>query len=240
MKLKLVLSYDGSNFLGSASQKHKKSVQDHLQMSLAHLGIYSKALFASRTDKGVHALNNVALIECGDHFDDFLYLKKQINKYANPCINIKQIYKVNDDFQVRFDVLKREYRYIFNHSDFNPFFAKYCHFYKEFDVNLANEILQIFVGKHDFKFFQKNGSNNKTTIRTINYARAYKYKNLTIFNFNANGFLRAQIRLMIMSVLKILENKLTKRQLCEQLNLEKIHNRFLVPPNGLYLSKIIY
>ena len=240
MKLKIILSYDGSNFLGSSSQPHKNSVQDELQNALSHLGIFSKVLLASRTDKGVHAFCNVACVECGDYFDDLLYLKKQINKFANPSVNVKNIILANDDFQVRFDVKFREYRYIFNHSRFNPFFAKYCYFYKEFDINLANEILQIFVGNHDFKFFQKNGGNNKSTIRNIYFARAYKYKNLSIFHFRANGFLRAQIRLIVMSVLKVLENKMTKNQVYEQLNLKKIHNRFLAPPNGLYLSKIIY
>lgn len=55
MRLKLVFSYDGSAFLGSACQPHLNSVQDALAAALAHLGIFSPVLFASRTDKGVHA-----------------------------------------------------------------------------------------------------------------------------------------------------------------------------------------
>lgn len=55
MKIKIIFSYDGSAFLGSASQPHKKGVQDALSGALSHLGIVSPLLMASRTDKGVHA-----------------------------------------------------------------------------------------------------------------------------------------------------------------------------------------
>ncbi|HEC2757075.1 TPA: tRNA pseudouridine(38-40) synthase TruA, partial [Campylobacter coli] len=48
MKLKIIFSYDGSKFLGSAIQPHKKSVQDALQDALSHLGIFSSVLMASR------------------------------------------------------------------------------------------------------------------------------------------------------------------------------------------------
>ncbi len=68
---------------------------------------------ASRTDKGVHASYAVASVECGDYFTNLEYLQKQLNKFSHPFIHIKKIEKVKDDFEVRFDVKSREYRYIF-------------------------------------------------------------------------------------------------------------------------------
>ncbi|WP_348519098.1 tRNA pseudouridine(38-40) synthase TruA [Campylobacter sp. CCS1377] len=240
MKLKLILSYDGSRFNGSASQSHKNSVQDNLHDALKHLGIFKKPLFASRTDKGVHASRAVACIECGEHFKDLLFLKKQINKFAKPFIYIRYIERVKDDFEVRFDVKSREYRYIFNHSEFNPLQSSYCYFYPKIDIKKVNKILMLFEGVHDFSFFQKLGGSNKTSIREIFDAKAYAYKNYTIFHFKANGFLRSQIRLIVAAVLKVLEGKMSILELKEQIDAKKIHSRMLAPASGLYLSKISY
>ncbi|VEJ54071.1 tRNA pseudouridine synthase A [Campylobacter insulaenigrae] len=78
MLVKLTFSYDGSKFQGSASQPHKNTVQDKLAQVLGHLGIYEKILFASRTDKGVHATNAVASVEIDEYFRDFVYLKTKL------------------------------------------------------------------------------------------------------------------------------------------------------------------
>ncbi|ELZ2491833.1 tRNA pseudouridine(38-40) synthase TruA, partial [Campylobacter coli] len=142
--------------------------------------------------------------------------------------------------EVRYDVKSREYRYIFYHGVYNPFLASYVHFYPFIDVLKADLVLQNFVGIKDFKFFCKSGGDNKTTIREIFLAKAYSYKDFTIFRFKANGFLRAQIRLMVASVLKVLENKMSIEELKEQIEAKKQYNHFLAPPCGLYLSRISY
>lgn len=240
MKLKLIFSYDGSAFLGSAKQPHLKGVQDALEEALGHLGISSPVLFASRTDKGVHASKAVASVECGDFFEDLTLLKNQINRFAHPFIHIKNIERMSQDFEVRFCVKAREYCYVFSHKTFNPFLSRYMYFHPVFDIKRANELLSIFQGKHDFKYFSKSKGAAKTSQREMFYVKAYRYKKMSVFKFRANGFLRAQIRLIVASVLAVLEGKLKEEELREQLGLKKCHFRFLVPPNGLYLSKIIY
>ena len=240
MCLKFIFSYDGSAFLGSASQPHLNSVQDILASSLSHLGIFTPVLFASRTDKGVHASRAVASVECGEHFKDLAYLKRQINRFAHPFIHIKSIERVSESFAVRFDVRAREYRYIFCHDEFNPFLSRYVYFCERFDIKRANALLGHFVGEKDFKFFQKEGGSAKTSARTMFLARAYAYKNLSVFQFRANGFLRAQIRLSVASVLAVLSGKMSEENLKEQIEAKKCHYRFLAPANGLYLSRIIY
>ncbi|WP_291953213.1 tRNA pseudouridine(38-40) synthase TruA [Campylobacter sp.] len=240
MLLKLTFSYDGSKFQGSASQPHKNSVQDKLAQALSHLGIYEKILFASRTDKGVHATNAVASVEVGKYFDDFIYLKNKINHFAHPYIHIKNIQKMPQAFQVRFDVKKRKYFYVLFHGIYNPALASYVHFYPPINLYFASEIISMFEGEHNFKFFQKEGSNNKTTIRKIYKSKIFSYKNCSIFSFEANGFLRSQIRMMMAGVFKVLEDKISQDELKEQIDAKKIHTRLLAPSSGLYLSKITY
>lgn len=210
-----------------------------MQEALKHLGIFKKPLFASRTDKGVHALSNVASIECGKHFKDLNELKNKLNFHTKPFIYIKKIQQTSKDFQVRFSAQKRVYLYAFNHSYFKPNLAAYYHFYPKFDILKAKRALKLFEGEHDFAFFKK-GEVDKNTLRTIFSTRVFAFKNLSVFRFEANGFLRAQIRLSVAAILKLLENKLSLEELKAQIDKRAIYTRSLAPASGLYLSKVIY
>ena len=205
MRLKLVFSYDGSKFQGSQTQPHENGVEDALGVALAHVGIFSKIISSSRTDKGVHANNQVACIECGEHFSDFARLKALINRHAHPAVHVTFIRRVQDCFHPRYDATARAYRYIVNHGEFSPFLAPYETFLPRFDLNLANELLALFVGGHDFSAFMKLGSDVKSPVRRVKKAFCYARGERSIIVFKANGFLRAQVRLMVASVLKALE-----------------------------------
>lgn len=205
MRLKLVFSYDGSKFQGSQTQPHENGVEDALGAALAHVGIFSKIISSSRTDKGVHANNQVACVECGEHFSDFAQLKALINRHAHPAIHVKFISRVKDDFHPRYDATARAYRYVINHGEFSPFLSPYETFLPKFDLNLANELLALFVGEHDFSAFMKLGSDVKSPVRRVKKAFCYARGERSVIVFKANGFLRAQVRLMVASVLKALE-----------------------------------
>ena len=205
MRLKLVFSYDGSKFQGSQTQPHENGVEDALGAALAHVGIFSKIISSSRTDKGVHANNQVACVECGEHFSDFARLKALINRHAHPAVHVKFISRVQDCFHPRYDATARAYRYVINHGEFSPFLAPYETFLPRFDLNLANELLALFVGEHDFSALMKLGSDVKSPVRRVKKAFCYARGERSIIVFKANGFLRAQVRLMVASILKALE-----------------------------------
>ena len=205
MRLKLVFSYDGSKFQGSQTQPHENGVEDALSAALAHVGIFSKIISSSRTDKGVHANNQVACVECGEHFSDFTRLKALINRHSHPAVHLKFISRMRDCFHPRYDATARAYRYVINHGEFSPFLAPYETFLPKFDLNLANELLALFVGEHDFSAFMKLGSDVKSPVRRVKKAFCYARGERSIIVFKANGFLRAQVRLMVASVLKALE-----------------------------------
>jgi tRNA pseudouridine38-40 synthase len=81
----------------------------------------------------------------------------------------------------------------------------------------------------------KSGSDIKSTTRTIYRAFAYRYKGFIVLNFEANGFLRSQIRLMVGALLN-----LESAQIQEQLACKKRYKIKPAPSNGLYLAKIKY
>ena len=230
--LKIRYSYNGAKFCGSQSQPNGRSVEDALKNALSHVGLFGSLTTSSRTDRGVHALGQISTIKCPD-FWDLRRLKELINRHAKPNILVKKLEFVSENFHPRYCAVARSYRYILNHGEFDPFLADFCHFYGNLDINLLNLALSKFVGKHDFSEFMKFGSDTKSPEREIYKAYAYRYKNLTIIKFKANGFLRSQVRLMVANALKSLKTS-------QEISFTKALTRIPAPPNGLYLERIFY
>ena len=72
-------------------------------------------------------------------------------------------------------------------------------------------------------------------VREIFKARYYEYREYGVFYFEANGFLRSQIRLMVGALLNLNANEIQNK-----LHNNHEHKNRPVPPNGLYLCKINY
>ncbi len=204
IKIKLTYAYNGAQFCGSQTQPHGRSVEDALDSALARLGIFERVITSSRTDKGVHALNQVSAVHCAS-FWQIARLRDLINRHAAPYIFVKKIEVVSEDFQPRYDAKMRSYRYVLNHGEFDPFLSDFCLFHKKGDLRALNAALRVFVGRHDFSAFMKSGSDVKSCVREIYAAYAFAHKNCTIIKFRADGFLRAQVRLMVANALKSLE-----------------------------------
>jgi tRNA pseudouridine38-40 synthase len=63
-RLKLIVSYDGRDFAGWQSQKHRNTVQDNLEAAFER--VCGRRLMVSgsgRTDTGVHALGQCAHVD---------------------------------------------------------------------------------------------------------------------------------------------------------------------------------
>ena len=232
VKLKLVYSYDGSKFSGSQSQPHGRGVEDVLRAALGRVGIFAPLISSSRTDKGVHALRQVSCVECTVHWE-LPRLKELINRHCAPYIFVQHISQVPRDFHPRYDAVARCYRYVLNHGRPSPFLSDFCVFYPRVDLAALNAALANFIGEHDFSEFMKSGSDIKSPVRELYVARTYSFRNLTLINFKANGFLRAQVRLMVANALKSVQSG-------RKISFSRALSRIPFPPNGLYLSSVSY
>lgn len=236
MRCFVVLTYNGTSFLGSQIQKEtSNTILGNFEHVLSQLNIECKVVASGRTDKGVHATGQVLHIELPDFWTDLEKLKKVLNDMLPSSIQVKKIKEVDESLHARYSAKKRVYRYIIKNSKSNPFENDFITFLEDVDFKKIQENIRLFVGEHDFKFFMKSGSDINSTRRVIYKAFAYKHKDLIVLNFEANGFLRSQIRLMVGALLK-----LSSKQLSEQLNCEKNYKIKPAKSNGLYLSKIKY
>ncbi len=242
MKVKITLSYDGSKFYGFQFQKDGTwSVANKLKKIFESFNIDPSFNCSGRTDRGVHALSQVIDINLPPFWIHELdKLKRLINIKSAPDIYIKRIEAVKDDFHSRYSAKRRKYRYIIKVGELNPFLASYVLHVKQLDTKKISVAVSLFEGEHDFEYFKKSGSSVKSSIRVIYRSKFYKYKDFYIFSFEANGYLRSQIRMMVGFLLQISDGYLNEDDLLAQLNREKRVSSYLVEPNGLYLSKIIY
>jgi tRNA pseudouridine38-40 synthase len=220
-------------------QPNKKTIEGEILYALKKININTKILHSGRTDRGVHALNQVISFEI-PNFWNLEKLKNLLNKILYPSIYFKKITIAPQNFHPRFWAKKRSYRYIIS-KHFTPFNAKYTLYYpKKINLEKLNIALKILIGKHDFEYLAKTGSDVNHYIREIYNAYAFEYKNFYVIKIVGNGFLRGQIRIIVDFLLKINENKLTIEDLKKQLNKEKLISKHLAKPNGLYLERIWY
>lgn len=240
MNLKFTLAYDGSLFQGSQKQPNGQTVEDKLLKAFKKINIETNIVLSGRTDKEVHATGQVFNCLIPDYWEDFFKLKEVLNKNLPSSIKILKISKVDENFHSRFHAKSRVYRYLITTKPTTPFNDKFITYVKNVDEELIKKAIKEFIGIYDFEYFHKTGSDKDITVREIFNTVFYKYKDVYVFKFTANSYLRSQIRLMVGFLLAINEKKLTIEDLKKQLRLEKNIFKTPIKANGLYLAKIKY
>ncbi|PNV83406.1 MAG: tRNA pseudouridine(38-40) synthase TruA [Sulfurimonas sp.] len=236
MRCALTLAYNGTHFLGSQTQKSSKNtILGQLEHVLHQLNIDAKVVASGRTDRGVHASAQVCHVDLPEFWSDLDKLKSVLNDMLPPSIVVKRIKPVDNNFHARYSAKKRVYRYIIKEAMSNPFEESFVTFLSGVDFSKIEKNIKLFVAEHDFKFFMKSGSDVKSTTRVVYKAFAYRHKGYTILNFEANGFLRSQIRMMVGALLQ-----LDSKEIAEQLQCKKKYKIRPAKSNGLYLAKIKY
>uniref|UniRef100_UPI0040479D82 tRNA pseudouridine(38-40) synthase TruA n=1 Tax=Aliarcobacter sp. TaxID=2321116 RepID=UPI0040479D82 len=240
MNLKFVVAYDGSLFQGSQKQPNGLTIEDKLLKAFKKINIDTNIVLSGRTDKEVHATGQVFNCIIPDFWTDFKKLKDVLNRNLPSSIKISNISNVPDEFHARFHAKKRDYRYLITTKPTTPFNDKFITYVEKIDEELLKLAIKEFIGIYDFKYFHKTGSDKEQTKREIYNTQFYKYKDIYVFKFTANSYLRSQIRLMVGFLLAINDKKLTIEDLRNQLRLKKHIFKTPIKANGLYLSKIKY
>jgi len=239
-RVKAVIVYDGGYFKGFQKQKStKNTITTDIEIALRSLGIHNNIRGSGRTDAGVHATGQVIDFLIPDYWNNLEKLKFELNRKLK-YISFKHISLVHNDFHARFSAKRRIYRYIFKTSTPSIFEQNHISYYPKFNEKLLIKALNVLEGEHDFSNFIKTGSITHTNVRYIYKAYYKHYNNYHILYFEANGFLRSQVRMMVESVMQVSLKELKLEELKEQLELKKRYLTKLAPPEGLYLARIIY
>ncbi len=240
MRVKAVIAYDGSAFEGFQRQtRTPRTVATAIEKALKNLGIENPITGSGRTDAGVHATGQVIHFDLPDYWHDLAKLQTHLNGQLE-AIAIKHIAPVSDDFHARFDARKRIYRYLLSSTLPSVFERRYIAYVPNLNLHKLQHALALFEGTHDFGYFRKSGSETKDDIRTIYQTRLRKIGKYYAIYFEADGFLRAQVRMMLAAAFEVNRGELNLDLLREQLEMHHRHTTHLAPPEGLYLARVIY
>lgn len=249
MRFFLQLSYNGQHYSGWQRQNNAISVQEVIEENLSKIfNDKIEIVGCGRTDAGVHAHQYYA------HFDvtpkslkgdfennlpeNFLH---RINNMLTDDVSINEIFEVKPDFHARFDAINRTYKY-FIHYKKNPFLEEQSFLLNQQpDVQKMNHCIQQLFGEHDFSTFEKKGSDNKTSICTLENAYWETTSTGLIFTITANRFLRNMVRRITAALLMVGLDKMNEQDLINAvLNKEELNVKMAVPAKGLFLWQIKY
>lgn len=242
--VKLNLMYDGTDFFGSQKNKNLRTVEGVLQETIYKIFKQDvKIYFASRTDRGVHALGQIA-----NFFVDTKIPIENIKKILNDKLpNDLRILKSEevDEFFISRNSKGKIYFYIINNlsSEPHPIINRYSLWFPyKIDIERLNENIKIFVGKKDFSSFTTEEERKlKDTVREIYDIKVIQRSNFLYLFFYGRSFLRHQIRRMVGAILEIERKNLKSEILIEALNVKKHPiGEKKIKSNGLYLYKVLY
>ena len=204
-KYKVILSYDGHNYMGFQIQEELPTIELEIKNAFYKLLNKDVKIYPSgRTDKGVHAINQVIHFDLDENIPAD-GIKKGINYFLPADIYFKEVSIVDEDFRARFSARSKEYRYYINIGEYDPLKVNYfLQIPYELNIDLMKEAIKKFEGIHDFKGFASSSiDSRKSTIKEIYHTEINLKDNILEFIFIGNGFLKYQVRRMMGILLEI-------------------------------------
>lgn len=253
MRYFIEISYKGTAYSGFQVQRNSNTIQGEVEKALS---VYFKQTFSltgsSRTDAGVHALQNyfhfdtedsLEEIACsGEKGDPILRLQKSVyhlNAILPRDIVISRIFKVKDDAHCRFDAVSREYQY-FVYQQKNAFLEETAYYYPyKLDIEKLNEAAEILFDERNFTSFSKRNTQVNNFNCEIMKSDWQMQNESLVYIVKSNRFLRGMVKGLVGTMLRVGREKIS---LSEFKNIIKSKDctkaDFSVPPQGLFLIKV--
>jgi len=240
MRYFLEVSYRGSHYSGFQSQKNANTIQTEVEKAFKVLLKEEIQLTgSSRTDTGVHALQNYF------HFDTKSELSSQLLYNLNAIlpgdIAARNLHKVKDEAHCRFDATAREYKY-YIYQKKNPFLEDNAYYYPyTMDLELMQKAATIIKEYSDFTSFSKRNTQVKSFTCDVQESHWTIEGECFVYHVKANRFLRGMVRALVATMLKVGRNKTNLdnfRTIIESQDCTLAD--FSAPPNGLFLVRLTF
>ena len=218
-------------------------MQDALEPALAQIaGASIATTCAGRTDRGVHARNQVV------HFDTETQRPvsawvRGVNAHLPDSLAVLWAHEVGGEFHARYSARSRTYVYrLLNRAVRPAIDAHYIGwFHLPLDVAAMRAAAALFVGEHDFSAFRSSECQAKSPVRTVHKLEVEKEKDSVTFVIQANAFLHHMVRNVIGTLVYVGKGKHPPAWVNELL-LSRNRNSAAPTfgPEGLYLEKVEY
>ncbi len=248
--IKLLISYDGTEFSGWQRQLHDRTIQGEIERCLSVMTREDIHLHgAGRTDARVHAEGMVAHFTTGRAISCHVFLRG-LNAMLPGAIRILNAELVDQDFHARFSAKGKRYQYfLYTGCTHPPHLRLYTvHVTAELNLTAIQNCLALLQGTHDFSSFENSGSRDKNNcsgrgaVRTIYQAELIQQPLYTlIFQFTGDGFLRNMIRNIVGTLLEVGRGKLSVDEFSAILRAkDRTKAGVTAPAHGLFLKEVLY
>ena len=226
VRVKCIVSYDGSKFYGFQIQNKLRTVQGEIQKALKKICEEEVTIHASgRTSRQMPEKQ----------------WKRAINHFLPNDIYILDSLFVSEDFHSRYSATKKEYHYLLSTNEYSPFETNYIYQYgRPLDLELMKDAASIFIGEHDFASFCSYDQYGNT-IRELYKILIEDNNGIITFTIVGNGFRRYMVRHIVGGLIQVGAKRITKKRLQELLDSKgKEKCLFKAKPQGLYLYEVFY
>ena len=244
-KIRLHISYEGTDYQGWQKQPGAPTVQGTLESVLSQ--IYQepiKVMGSGRTDAGTHAVQQVVHFEAPRVYAQEERLVRALNAMLPENIVVRGAWLAPADFHALYSAKRKTYIYrIWNSPIRSALWRnRALHVPNELNLKFLQSLCDEVVGTKDFKSFQTSGTPVKTTVRTVDLCQFVpRSKHLLEFQIRGNGFLKQMVRNLVGTLLYLERNKgdlNTLRAIFQAKNRQAA--KATVAAHGLYLYRVEY
>ena len=259
-RIRLDVAYRGTNYRGWQRQDGYSTVQGEIEAALHRIvGEPVMTRGSSRTDAGVHALQQVAAFTTSRTIPAERFASA-LNANLPQDIRIIRSAEVSPDFDPIGDCVRKRYCYLIDDGPvLSPFLTGVVWDYRlgTLDTEAMHTAAQTFLGEHDFASFQSEGSPRQSTVRTI-FDIVVRRRVMPLpfgpigmcdenvpqviaFEVEGNGFLYKMVRTMVGTLTTIGCGKRPRDWVTDIIAAkDRCVAGITAPPEGLYLTEITF
>jgi len=251
----LHLAYDGTDYFGWQKQLDVPTIQGILETNIEKLfGKRIKTIGASRTDSGVHAIDQSVSFSVEPKYAA-VDLLRRLNLMLPDDIAVLDAKLISGKFHARYDAKGKRYRYSILTGKY-PLAMRYAWLpnasLSQSDLPILNNIAERIIGIHDFSAFSILKSLPDKPVCDIfkaewqftnHESRITNHESQIIISFviEGNRFLHKMIRSLVGAMISVVMSNMKKDDFIEMLESGKrIVEYRIAPPQGLLLEKLFY
>ena len=243
-RLRVDLTYEGTNFSGWAKQPNERTVQEEVEKALGTITQTKVAtIVAGRTDAGVHAKHQVIHTDLPSQ-TDINNLAFRLNQILDADIRVLEAQWAPVNFHARFTAISRTYQYkIIDAGKVTAPLDRHdsSEWFRPLDIELMNSGSKLLLGEHDFFAFCKFREGGSTVKNLMKFDWYRDENGVVIGEVKADSFRYNMVRNLVGAAVCVGEGRFAPEWMLKTLQDKvRISDSYVFPAKGLTLIKVEY
>jgi tRNA pseudouridine38-40 synthase len=243
-RLRVDLTYDGTNFSGWAKQPNLRTVQEEIEKAITTFTrVQAATIVAGRTDAGVHAKHQVIHLDLPEN-TNIENLVFRLNQILDKDVRILSATWAEVNFHARFTPISRTYQYkIIDAGKVTAPLNRYdsAEWFRPLDIELMNAGSKLLLGEHDFFAFCKFREGGSTVKNLMKFDWHRDENGVVIGEVKADSFRYNMVRNLVGAAVCVGEGRFKPEWMLKTLQDKvRISDSYVFPAKGLTLISIEY